>query len=54
MMKALVPACGACESDLRPARDKWVCVQPGCPLYGQEQHVIWPTSAAPSKEEPRQ
>jgi hypothetical protein len=51
MMKAL-PLCGACESDLRPARDKWVCAQPGCPLYGQEQDVILPKPDAPQKREP--
>ncbi len=49
-MKAL-PVCGACESDLRQERGHLVCVQPGCPLYGQEQHVIWPKPAAPPRRE---
>jgi hypothetical protein len=51
-MKAMVPPCAACESDLRRERGEWTCVQPGCPLYGQVQLVIWPKPVASPKREP--
>lgn len=49
-MSAAVPHCGACESALRKMRGEWVCLQPGCPLYGREQPVMSPKPAAPSRD----
>ncbi len=39
-MTTPVPVCGACESNLRQVRSKWVCCESGCPLQGQEQTVL--------------
>lgn len=46
-MTAPVPLCGACEFSLRSVQGKWVCLNSGCPLYGQEQ------PASPKSDKPQ-
>jgi hypothetical protein len=47
------PLCGACESELRQVHGKWVCLQSGCPRYGEEQLVLCPKPDAPPGDKVR-
>ena len=51
-MTAPVPLCGACESGLRQVRGNWVCLESGCPLYGQEQDVMPDAPLRDKKQRP--